>query len=474
MKKVLLIGDGARENALAEALFLSPEGYRVYAISSYKNPGINEIVKLTEGEYFIGDINSKEFVREIIRKINPDFGVIGPEEPLFHGVSDVFREEGIGVVGASSKCSMIEKSKGWMRKLMWKYKINGRLRFVEYNSLNDAIDFIMSHRGSIVLKPEEQAGGKGVKVIADLQRYLSDEKRRAASESVENVSKLSHGKILIEEKVDGIEYTLHVLADGYTSVPLPLAQDYKNAFSFGVGPETGGMGSISGPSKLLPFINEEEYENTFKIVNEVRRKVEEEVKEKYVGIIGGQMMLTDIWGPTVIEFYSRFGDPEASAILPRIESDFGQLLELIAYNHLSRAIIKVKEEPSVTWALAPLGYPLDKKIASGHEIVIDVNKIKEKGCKIYFGSIALDNSRLLTKGSRALELTVVSNTFNEAVKKLEECVAYVSSSTRLIYRKDIGRGIDEMTWKSEIIRYAYKKREKEGRLGVPEEWIDYV
>lgn len=240
--KVLLIGDGAREHAMAEALASSPQGYRVYALSSYINPGIREAVIRTGGEYLKGNINSQEEIDSAIRKVSPDFGVVGPEDPLFHGAADVFRRNGIPVVGPNSSNAEIERSKVWMRQIMWKYKIDGRLRFRSFTSLEEASKFIVDYGGSVAVKPAEQVGGKGVKVVADIQAYLSNEKRRALSKSVDEIGSLvkNEVKIIIEEKVDGPEYTLHVLTDGHTFLPLPLAQDYKHAYQDGIGPETGG------------------------------------------------------------------------------------------------------------------------------------------------------------------------------------------------------------------------------------------
>ncbi len=469
--KVLLVGDGARENALAKALGDSPKGYRVYAISSYVNPGIKEVVERTGGEYIVGKPTSPESVREAIRRVNPDFGVIGPEDPLFNGVADEFRKEGIPVVGASKNCSMIEKSKAWMRELMWKYEIPGRLRFKTFASIEDAAKFILEYGGSVAIKPAEQVGGKGVKVVADLQAYLSKDKRDALSKGVSHIGSYAKGdvKIIIEEKVDGPEYTLHVLSDGYTTLPLPLAQDYKNAYAYGVGPETGGMGSISGPGKLLPFITEEEYERSYEIVKKTIEAIEDTFKEKYVGIISGQMMLTGLWGPTIIEYYSRLGDPEASAIIPRIESDFGEVLEFTATGHLSRVNLKVKETPSVVRAVAPRGYPLDKEMASGKRIELDLKRMREEGCEVFFGSVALEGGSLVTKGSRALELVVVDD-FPNADKKLNKCFSMIRSEVPLIYRPDIGVTIEEQMEKAEIVRYTYKNREKRGMLGVSADW----
>ncbi|BCU71400.1 phosphoribosylamine--glycine ligase [Stygiolobus caldivivus] len=471
MAKVLLIGDGARENALAEALGKSSKGYKVYALSTYTNPGIKEVVNNTGGKYYLGNILSPEEVRRVIKDTSPDFGVVGPEDPLFEGIANVFREEGIPVVGPDKEDAMIEKSKVWMRQLMWKYEIPGRLRFKAFNNLEEASKFILDFGGSIAIKPSEQVGGKGVKVVADLQAYLSEEKRNALSKGVDRIAGLVKDdvKLIIEEKVDGPEYTLHVLTDGYSYLPLPLAQDYKNAYEDGIGPETGGMGSISGPSWSLPFINEEEYSKSLDIVRLTAEAIKKETGKDYIGILSGQMMLTGLWGPTIIEYYSRLGDPEASAIIPRLEGDFGEILEMVATRHLSKAKINVTEKPSIVRAVAPLGYPLDKKMASGHKISLDLPKMREIGCKVYFGSVAIEGMSLVTKGSRALELVVIDE-FNNASKRLDQCFSMISSDTKLIYRHDIGNSIDTQVEKAEIVRYTYKARERAGILGVSADW----
>ncbi|AWR97555.1 phosphoribosylamine--glycine ligase [Acidianus sulfidivorans JP7] len=469
MGKVLVIGDGAREHALASTL----TNYTVFAISSFINPGIKEIVEKTNGKYFIGDINSPDFVKKVISEVNPDFGVIGPEDVLFNGVSDVFYNEGIPVVGPSKKDAEIERSKAWMRQLMWKYNIPGRLRFKSFSNLEDAAKFILDYGGSVAIKPSEQVGGKGVKVVADLQAYLSQDKREALSKSVGEIGSLvkDNVKIIIEERVDGPEYTLHVLTDGYSYLPLPLAQDYKHAYQDGIGPETGGMGSISGPDKLLPFINEDEYEKSFEIVKLTAKAIENETGVPYNGFISGQMMLTELWGPTIIEYYSRMGDPETASIIPRINSDFGNILELVAERKLSKAKLEVNSElVSITRAIAPYGYPLNKAIAKGQKFYIDLEKIREKGCILYFGSVALTEGQIVSQGSRALELVALARSYEEASKKLDQCMAFISSDRKMVYRKDIGNTINEMIEKAEIVRYSYKNREKKNLLGVSADW----
>jgi phosphoribosylamine--glycine ligase (EC 6.3.4.13) len=180
-------------------------------------------------------------------------------------------------------------------------------------------------------------------------------------------------------------------------------------------------------------------------------------------------MLTGLWGPTIIEYYSRFGDPEASAIIPRIKSDFGEVLELTATGHLVKAKLEVEETPSVVRAVAPRGYPLNKEMASNKRIWLDLPKMRELGCKVYFGSVALEGNSLVTKGSRALELVAVQP-FEEADKTLNKCFSLVSSEVPLIYRRDIGITIAEQVEKAEVVRFTYKNREARGLLGVSADW----
>jgi phosphoribosylamine--glycine ligase len=180
-------------------------------------------------------------------------------------------------------------------------------------------------------------------------------------------------------------------------------------------------------------------------------------------------MLTGLWGPTIIEYYSRLGDPEASAIIPRITSDFGEVLELVATRHLNKAKISVSELPSIVRAVAPLGYPLNRVMSSGHNIYLDLPKMREEGCIVFFGSVSLEGMQLITKGSRALEIVVVDE-YEKAAKKLDKCFSYISSDTKLIYRRDIGRTISEQVEKAENVRYTYKAREKRGILGVSADW----
>jgi phosphoribosylamine--glycine ligase len=270
--KILLVGSGAREHAIAEALVDSCEQPELFAYVTNRNPGILRIAK----GYKVGDINNPKAVADYAEEINADFAFIGPEEPSFHGVPNELEERGIACVGASKEVAILEMSKAEMRRLMWKYKIPGRLPFKVFQNIEDASAYIDEYAESVAVKPARQAGGKGVKVIADLQAYLQNEKKAAKKVAAKKIFEEHmkpyiemQDKILIEEKIEGPEYTLHCFADGKHLKAMPMVQDNKHAFEEDIGPETGGMGSIKGKGEPLPFLTQKEFDVSAKIIEKM-------------------------------------------------------------------------------------------------------------------------------------------------------------------------------------------------------------
>ncbi len=481
VSKILLLGECSREHAIAEAIARSGHKIRLYALMKHRNPGIERCCKARDGEIILGDFLDPETVLKVVRDKGIDLVVIGPEEPLFRGVVNAVEDvEGVPCIGPRREAAQIEQSKAFMRRLMWKYNIPGRLRFWTFRDVKEALEFIRETGESVAIKPARQFGGKGVKVIADFQAYLRDVRSRVKEAHVTKlfaeISKYTdiEDKILIEEKVEGIEYTLQCFTDGVNVLPLPLVQDYKHAYEYGIGPETGGMGSIMGPGITLPFITSEEYEKSVQIVKMLVEAVRKEIGVEYRGIISGQMMLTPIWGPTVIECYARFGDPEGVNVLSVLETDIVDIFEAILSRSLPKIKLEFKNVAVVVKAAAPLGYPLDRKLAQGHVMEIDEEKIEERGCKIYYGSVDQKDEGLITVGSRAVEIAGFGETIPEAAHKVNEI--FTSNLIRLrdwklIYRLDIGSraSVEKMIENAEIIRRAYKARRLERY--VMKEWI---
>ncbi|MCS7112798.1 MAG: phosphoribosylamine--glycine ligase [Nitrososphaerota archaeon] len=480
--KVLLVGDGSREHAIAEALARSVKEPKIYALMHLINPGIAKVCEQSYGGYRRGSPIDPIQVANYAEELNVDFVFIGPEEPLFHGVADEVERRGIGCIGAHRAVAEVEMSKAYMRRLMWKYEIPGRLRFKSFKNVEDAIAYISEYAESLAIKPARQAGGKGVKVIADVQVYLSKEKREVKAKHAERVVKEHmrgyvdiEDRVLLEEKVEGPEYTLQCFSDGETILPMPLVQDNKHAYEDDLGPETGGMGSICGKGLILPFITMEEYSRSVEIVKKMVEAVQKETGELYRGVIAGQMMLTDKWGPTIIEMYSRFGQPEGENILPLLETDMVEICEAIIERKLSKVKLEFREKATVVKCIAPLGYPDRRDLARGHPIVVDEEAIARRGGKLFWSSVDTVDGMLVTGGSRACEIYAEADSIEEASEIAERCIPYVKllDGWRLFHRSDIGtpRLLEKRRVLAELVREIYQYREKKGILGRTIDWI---
>ncbi len=481
--KVVIIGDGGREHALSLMISASSLNPRVYALSSYINPGIKKVAEGSGGRLVRCDILSPVDVISKVNEISPDLIVVGPEEPQFHGVTDVLKEEGYAVFGATSKLAEIEKSKVFMRELMWKFKIPGRLAFKAFTSIDEAVEYLRN-AGDVVLKPARQAGGKGVKVFADLQAYLSDIKsevrekyaRKLVSEVMSNYRDIEY-RLLVEERVDGVEYTLMTVTDGYDVVPMPLVQDHPHAFDMDLGPETGGMGSIQGPGLTLPFIELREFDESVYIVKEVLKALQTVVNDRYVGALSGQMMLTPLWGPTVIEFYSRFGDPEVANLIPVLDIDFLELIEAAVSSKLARIKLKVRDDiVTVVKAVCPKGYPNNRKVAKGHPVTVDEGRIRDYGCKVLYAGIELGgDGGIYTTGSRIVEVLCSGEDYEEVSRRANKCAELITCSDGwpTFYRSDIGTRelIAERMDAAERVRAVYMYRRRNNLLTTKVDWI---
>jgi len=480
--KILLVGSGGREHAIAKLIRRSLLEPRIFVAMDYRNPGLEKEAEDTGGGWRIVKTTDPQSVAKVAEEVSPDLVVIGPEEPQFYGVSDILREKGFVVFGVSRRCAEVEKSKVFARTLMWKYGIEGRLYFKAFRDLSEARKFI-EFAGDVVIKPARQAGGKGVKVLKDTQAYLSKDRQEVKKTYVEKLfSEMEHFvdidyKILVEQRVEGVEYTSMVITDGDTVLPLPLVQDHPHAFEFDVGPETGGMGSIQGPGWLLPFITREEYLKTLEIVKKVLDVLQLEVRDRYVGAFAGQMMLTGIWGPTVIEFYSRFGDPEISNLVPIVVNDFLEILDRAASRRLAGAKLEIDEESvTIVKAIAPAGYPDNKVLASNHPIAIDEQRIRELGCETLYASIEMRNDGFMyTKGSRVFEIVCVGKDYEDTYKRSELAANYVRTldGHPLFYRRDIGSKelLSDRVRVAEKVRIVYRSRAEKGLLGKMLVWV---
>jgi len=462
MEKVLVVGDGAREHAIAWAVAKS--GARIYAAVGHPNPGLVQLAKETGGWHRVVKTTSPNEVVKVAEEASPDLVIIGPEEPLFAGVADALREAGFLTFGASAKAAVVEMRKDVARSLQWKYRIPGRLIYGVFKEVEDAYSFAKA-LGSVAIKPIRQAGGKGVRVVYGDAKYLDgafDEVvARGAAEVKEQLRHYGDVEeaVLVEEAVWGVEYTVQTLTDGDFVFPLPPVQDNPHAYELGLGPECGGMGSLSP----LPFIEEAEVEEAVEAVRATVEAVQREFGVKYVGALSGQMMLT-ARGPVVIEYYARLGDPEAVNALFLYDGDAYDLFKRAAEGRLAGAERRFKGGYTVVKAFAPLGYPQSRELAKGRRFWIDWDLVKREGCLVFFGSaVEAPEGGYVTLGSRAVEVLAHGDTPEEAYRRVERCAATVKGEG-LFHRSDIASPwyLKAMAEKAELVRAVYKWRRGRG------------
>ncbi len=427
--KVLLIGGGAREHAIAKSLVKNPE-VELYTLMKNKNPGIFRLSK----EVSLNSETDLNAVEDFVKKINPDLAVIGPEAPLGAGVSDLLWDMGIPTVGPKKLPAQIETSKEFMRNLFKKYDIEGSLLYKSFDKYDDEVDkFIdkMTELGlDVVVKPVGLTGGKGVKVVGE-QLKDNEEAKQYAKEVFEN--NIGGGKLIIEEKLIGVEFTLHGFVDGETIKFMPPVQDHPHAFENDKGPITGGMGSYSCPNHSLPFLTDEDLESAKNIMKKTVEAIKKEVGP-YQGILYGQFMLTKD-GPKIIEYNARFGDPEAMNLLPLLKTDFLEICNAIVNGKLKELNVEFENKATVCKYAVPKGYPTNP--VKNKEIVVDEKKIEEKGGILFYASVNEENGKLYITGSRSVSVVGISEDITEAERIAEECINYITGD--VFHRSDIGK-----------------------------------
>lgn len=421
--RVLLVGSGGREHAIAESIVRS--GAALYSTMKFKNPGIAKLSK----EFFIVDENRPE---EIIRSISSrqiDIAFVGPEEPLSRGLADRLEEEGIPVVGPSENAARIESSKEFMRTLMKKYSIDGYVEHFVFSDVREVEAFIKDYDKPFVVKPVGLTGGKGVKVMGE----HFNSKSEAIDYAKEVITKKIGGepKVMIEEKVIGEEFTLQVFTDGYSLRPMPLVQDFKRAYEGDLGPNTGGMGSYSCSDHLLPFIDYKDYERALRILEDIITAMRKE-GSPFKGIMYGQFMLSKD-GPKVIEINCRFGDPEAINLLPILQTDLVEIGWAIVDRRLSSLDIEFEKTSTVVKYVVPEGYGTNP--LKGEIIEIDSEKISERKVKIYYASVYEENGKIFTTTSRSIALFSKGPDLFEVSERINDALKYIRG--RIFFRKDI-------------------------------------
>ncbi len=421
--KVLLIGGGAREHAIATAL--KRGGAKLYSFMGCRNPGIMRISE----RYKIAKESEIEKIVEFAKENNVDFAIAGPELPLSLGVADELEKAGIECVGPKRELAKIEASKAFARELMDKYKIDGLVRYGVFYDYKEAWEFI-EELGDVAVKPIGLTGGKGVKITGEQLKDV-DEAKAYAKEVIEKKIGGFAG-VVIEERVLGEEFTAQVFVDGKRVVPMPAVQDFKRAYEGDKGHNTGGMGSYSCSTHLLPFLTKKDYEKAVEIAKKAVEALKKETGLEYKGILYAQCMLSD--DVKLIEFNCRFGDPEAMNVLTILKSNFVEICESIIDGNLKKA--EFEEKATVCKYIAPVGYGLKPK--ANAEITVDEEAIEKSGAVLYYAAVNAENNKLYTTTSRTLALVGVAESLREAEKIAEDATKYVRGND-IYHRRDIGK-----------------------------------
>jgi len=413
--RVLLVGGGGRENAIGEALVRA--GAELYVVSKHRNPGLAGLAK----DYGLAKETDVGKVLDYAEKFGIELAFIGPEAPLERGIVDTLEENGIPAVGPTKEAARLETDKAFARSLMEEHEIPGRKLFRVFSDVSEMRSWIDDFGRPVVVKPLGLTGGKGVKVVG-YQLRDNDEAKAYAEGLIRK-----DGKVLIEERTDGVEFTFQVFTDGKKVVPMPLAQDYPHAYENDEGPITGGMGSYSCAKGLLPFVSREDYKKALETLKATIKAMRKN-GTPYKGILYGQFMLGKD-DPIIIEYNARFGDPEAMNVLPLLKTSLLDISEGIVDGNLGKA--EFEKKATVVKYLAPKGYPLNP--IKGIKVQVDEEAIAETGAKLYYASID-ENFTLL--GSRAIAVVGIAETLEEAEGIAQSAIGHVKGE--LFYRRDVG------------------------------------
>ena len=422
--KVLAVGGGGREHAAVEALYRS--GAEIIAVMKNANPGI--IARASK--YKLMDEKDVENVVAFAKECGVELAFIGPEAPLEVGLSDALQAAGIKCASPTKDAARIETSKSFMRGLVNKYGIAGNLGYAAFDNAKDCEEYLKTLDHEIVVKPVGLTGGKGVKVQGEHLLSFED-----TMEYVNEIfsNNIGGAGVIIEEKAVGEEFTQMVFCDGKKVVPMPLVQDHKRAYEGDVGPNTGGMGSYSDSTHILPFISQEERQAAIDIIQSV---IDAMAKEgcPYHGVLYGQFMLT-VNGPKIIEFNARFGDPEAMNVLSILETGFQDVCLMMADGNLPDKIDFAKKA-TVCKYVVPKGYGVKSEV--GKEISFDVKGIKNAGAVVYYANIDEKDGKLVTMSSRSAGIVGMADTIEEAEQNCENALEFVKSDW-IFVRHDIGK-----------------------------------
>lgn len=403
--KVLLVGSGGREHALAKALTQDPSLSQLHCAPG--NPGIAQLATLHPL-----DIENPDSVAALAIALDVDLVVIGPEAPLVNGAADAIRNSGIACFGPSKAAAQLEGSKDFAKSVMRDAGVP-TAKFVTCKNQSEIERALDLFGAPYVVKHDGLAAGKGVVVTNDRVTALHHA--------------LKSPRVVIEEFLDGPEVSLFGISDGETVIPLQPAQDFKRVFDNDEGPNTGGMGAYSP----LPWAPDDIMEDTLK---QVLNPTIQEMAARgtpFIGLLYAGLLLTT-HGIKVIEFNARFGDPETQVILPRLKTPLVQLLFAAATGALNNFIaLEWRDESAVSVVLASKGYPESPIIGD------EITGIEERSeTEVFHAGTKIVDGKLRASGGRVLSVTGLGSDLTEARNRAYQSISQITLSGSF-YRSDI-------------------------------------
>jgi phosphoribosylamine--glycine ligase len=378
-----------------------------------------------------GKRSGRALIDEVLaaaREEKPDFVFIGPEGPLASGVVDALQTElGIPCVGPTAKLAQLESSKAFTRDLLRRHDIPGNPEYRVF-STGDGLAAYCRELGEFVVKPDGLTGGKGVKVSGT---HLQSAREGAAY--ADELFRAGHRAVIIEERLDGEEFSLQSFCDGASVADMVVVQDHKRAYDGDLGPNTGGMGAYSCPDHRLPFLTEEHRRAASAINAAVAAAIAKDTSQEYKGILYGGFMLTR-QGVRLLEYNARFGDPEALNVLSVLRTDLVDICEAIIRGTLGQLTVEFAPLATVCKYVVPQGYP-DHPVTDERISLARVAKESER-LKYYLAAVEERGGDLYLTGSRAIGFVGIGADLDEAESIAEEAATAVDGP--VYHRKDIG------------------------------------
>ena len=419
LKKILIVGNGGRENSIAWALSKNQSIEQIYVWPG--NGGTANFDKCiclkTKSE------DEKTIINEC-QRLQINLVIIGPEVPLAAGLADSMREAGLTVFGPGKEGALLEASKDWAKALMIENNIPTAKYWTAWTE-DEALEILQKCNQPLVVKADGLAAGKGVCVCETIEQS-----REAIKEIFSGKFGSAGSKVILEEKIEGPEISIFALCDGKQLVVLPPAQDHKRLLDGDKGPNTGGMGAYA-PATL---INQQDLHDLTELVLIPTLEGMKKKKIKYVGVIYAGLMITSS-GPKVIEFNCRFGDPECQALMPLMGKEFASVLFACAREELENApVLTFNTKRSACIVAATKGYPENPQ--KGDKVIINTDS--NSSLQVFHAGTTIDKfNNTITSGGRVLSIVAQGKTFDEAFE-----LAYSNLNKirfdGMYYRKDIG------------------------------------